>query len=91
MDTGQKLLRDALESEATGTTVTSKYRGLKVVFKQSAMGMMVEAVVADKYCTCWTYFPTSITPVEHINTFIKHLKKAIDDSWLKELRDMGQI
>ena len=91
MDTGQKLLRDALESEATGTTVTSRYRGLKVVFKQGAMGMMMEAIVADKYCSCWTFFPTSMTPREHICQFVLRLKKAIDDDWLKELKDMGQI
>ena len=91
MDTGQKLLKDALESEATGTTVTSKYRGLEVVFTPMSLDFGIEAVIADKYCTCWTFFPTFISPVEHINNFIKHLKKAIDDSWLKELKDMGQI
>ena len=91
MDTGQKLLKDALESEATGTTVTSRYKGVPVVFKPMHLKVGIEAVIADKYCTCWTFFPTSISPVEHINNFIKHLKKAIDDDWLKELKNMGQI
>lgn len=91
MDTGQKLLRDALESEATGTTVTSKYRGVPVVFKLMTLKLGIEATVADKYCTCWTFFPTTMTPREHICQFILRLKKTIDDDWLKELKDMGQI
>lgn len=91
MDTGQRLLRDALESEATGTTVTSRYKGVPVVFKLMSLNVGIEATVADKYCTCWTFFPTAMTPREHICHFILHLMKAIDTHWIKELKDMGQI
>lgn len=51
----------------------------------------IEADIAGRYWTCWSFFPASITHINHINNFIEHIKKAIDDKWLKELKDMGQI
>lgn len=91
MDTGLDLLESALKSVNTGTTVTSEYRGVLVEFSIGFAGMTIEATIGGRYTVVWTFFPTSTTRLQHAEDFVQHLMKAMDDRWLKDLKDMGQI
>lgn len=91
MDTGLDLLESALKSVNTGTTVISKYRGVPVEFSIGTLGMTIEATIGSKYNAVWTFFPTSTTKLQHAYDFVQHLMKAMDDRWLKDMKDMGQI